>query len=535
VNLGSRFKPREVNLLLAIVLKRLDGHGLIRIKPPPSNRLWFSFEKTPKMELVIEPIVGSRQVAWGPVLRIIESRIREVVEETVVLPHYDDIPFTDTIEQQFRGGIWHTAKKAPESTAAISEKESVDAQESATLVDTETEEKVSSSTSQRAQTAPALPSTPYESDDQKAASIAGPLDAEDPFSKAVCPPSVRSKDSSKRKKAARTHMFNSITPTPPAPSIGTDTVNVTAVRERSDSADTENSASSAITRIKTHSSSNPQSPSPVVTIVGSPAHSTVKAQPMREFESSTPPEASEISLSSTPESNGVNEEKEAPPPATPGIKAPIGATFPHPHFLGSNSRTSSQTSLRPQQQVKPTTNAIGTATAAMKKWYVNRKASAPTPTSSESIASTMVPPRNLPPSEIPSPPQKRTEPIKVPKRKPLPPPLPPTNRKSRRPSMPPLPPRKDADVLVVAAPDPGSTPTTPVTDDQERDLSELEGPRAAARSFDSETSSSRRMARASGTWERSAVRERAEEESELWHPAEEAEMRIRVPWEPDEL
>lgn len=101
--------------------------------------------------------------------------------------------------------------------------------------------------------------------------------------------------------------------------------------------------------------------------------------------------------------------------------------------------------------------------------------------------------------------------------------------------MPPLPPRKDADVLVVAAPDSGSTPTTPVADDQERDLDELGRPRAAARSFDSETSNSRRMARASGTWERSAVRERAEEESELWHPAEEAEMRIRVPWEPDEL
>jgi len=526
VNLGSRFKPREVNLLLAIVLKRLDGHGLIRIKPPPSNRLWFSFEKTPKMELVIEPIVGSRQVAWGPVLRIIESRIREVVEETVVLPHYDDIPFTDTIEQQFRGGIWHTAKKAPEPTAVISEKESVDAQESPTLVDTETEEKMSSSTSQKAQTAPALPSTPCESDDQKAASVAGLLDPEDPFSKAVRPPSVRSKDSSKRKKAARTHMFNSITPTPPAPSIGTDTVNVTAVRERNDSADAESPASSAITRIRSHSSSGPQSQSPVVTVVGSPTRSTVKAKPIREFESSTPPEVSEISLSSTPESNGVNGEKEAPPPATPGIKAPIGATFPHPHFLGSNSRTSSQTSLHPpQQQVKPTTNAIGTATAAVKKWYVNRKTSTPIPTSSESLASTVVPPRNLPPSEIPSPPQKRTEPIKVPKRKPLPPPLPPTNRKSRRPSMPPLPPRKDADVLVVAAPDSGSTPTTPVADDRGRDLNEL----------DSETSSSRRMARASGTWERSAVRERAEEESELWHPAEEAEMRIRVPWEPDEL
>jgi hypothetical protein len=39
IDLGARFKAREVTIVLAAILKRLDGHLLIRIKPPPSNRI----------------------------------------------------------------------------------------------------------------------------------------------------------------------------------------------------------------------------------------------------------------------------------------------------------------------------------------------------------------------------------------------------------------------------------------------------------------------------------------------------------------
>ena len=106
IDLGTRFKAREVNLILAVVVKKLEGHVILRLKPPPSNRIWFSFEKMPNIEMRIEPIVSSRQITYSIILRAIESRIREVIAETIVLPHYDDIPFTDTIHQHFRGGIW---------------------------------------------------------------------------------------------------------------------------------------------------------------------------------------------------------------------------------------------------------------------------------------------------------------------------------------------------------------------------------------------------------------------------------------------
>ena len=108
IDLGTRFKAREVNLVLAVVLKRVEGHTLIKFKPPPSNRVWVSFESMPDIEMAIEPIVSSRQITYSFILRAIESRIREVIAETLVLPHWDDSPFLDTTNQSYRGGIWAT-------------------------------------------------------------------------------------------------------------------------------------------------------------------------------------------------------------------------------------------------------------------------------------------------------------------------------------------------------------------------------------------------------------------------------------------
>ncbi|KAI9885667.1 MAG: hypothetical protein M1823_002536 [Watsoniomyces obsoletus] len=106
IELGSRFKTREVDLVLSVVLKKLEGHVIVKFKPPPSNRIWVTFVTMPKMEMSIEPIVSSRQITYNIILRAIESRIREVVAETVVSPNWDDIPFADTMSKRFRGGIW---------------------------------------------------------------------------------------------------------------------------------------------------------------------------------------------------------------------------------------------------------------------------------------------------------------------------------------------------------------------------------------------------------------------------------------------
>lgn len=106
IELGTRFKAREVNLLLAVLLKRVEGHAMVRIKPPPSNRLWLTFSTMPKMDMHVEPIVSARQITYTLILRQIENRIKEVVAESLVFPNWDDSPFFSTEGKPWRGGIW---------------------------------------------------------------------------------------------------------------------------------------------------------------------------------------------------------------------------------------------------------------------------------------------------------------------------------------------------------------------------------------------------------------------------------------------
>ncbi|KAK6353390.1 hypothetical protein TWF696_005356 [Orbilia brochopaga] len=110
LSLGNRFKPRQVPLVLAAVFKRLEGHAVLRVKPPPSNRLWFTFVELPKMDISVEPIVSSRQITWNMILKPIENRIKEVIAETMVSPHWDDIPFIPTDDQPLRGGLWESMR-----------------------------------------------------------------------------------------------------------------------------------------------------------------------------------------------------------------------------------------------------------------------------------------------------------------------------------------------------------------------------------------------------------------------------------------
>lgn len=111
LSLGSRFKPYNIPIVLAIVLRSLEGNLLLHVKRPPSNRLWFGFTTMPKMEIDIEPVVSERKVQWGMVTRLIESRLRELIQESIVVPNMDDISFFDTRSLPLRGGIFADAAK----------------------------------------------------------------------------------------------------------------------------------------------------------------------------------------------------------------------------------------------------------------------------------------------------------------------------------------------------------------------------------------------------------------------------------------
>ncbi|PWN19591.1 hypothetical protein BCV69DRAFT_284222 [Microstroma glucosiphilum] len=109
ISLGSRFKPYNVPLVLAVVVTSLEGNLLLQIKPPPSNRIWYGFTSLPKMQIDVEPVVSERKVQWSMVKRLIEGRIKELMMESMVVPNMDDIAFFDTRPNARRGGIWAEA------------------------------------------------------------------------------------------------------------------------------------------------------------------------------------------------------------------------------------------------------------------------------------------------------------------------------------------------------------------------------------------------------------------------------------------
>lgn len=423
IDLGARFKAREVNLVLAVVVKKLNGHVFVKFKPPPSNRVWISFETMPDMEMTIEPIVSARQITYGIILRAIESRIREVMAETIVMPHWDDSPFTDTRHQKFRGGIW-----ADQGTTGGVPTEHTKIPDEAPEDDAELE----------AEVAP-VPHASFRAKDERTLSM--PVSSDflplSPISKVVTNPKQSvdgtTKDSlatgvqkgPEPPKALRSRSFASAA----NPLLSTDNANfdsmqpIKNIKQQTD-------ATSAMMAISNRSRPISPTDSPMGAAPGpstlwensqrtssrsstiSDSHGTPEPRPLQDVYSSSP---SQISLPPTPTSTSSR-----------STRSTLGNDMPQPRTLHADTRTPASSEKR-QSMV-----ALGAATAAAKKWgwgVISRSTDqktqqAPDPDRAGTPQHPIGRGRPLPPlgQPLPFPERPRTKmtPATTPKRKPVP-------------------------------------------------------------------------------------------------------------------
>ncbi|KAL9553928.1 hypothetical protein MBANPS3_003044 [Mucor bainieri] len=161
---SSRMKPIRMNLILAVKLNRLAGRMMFKLKAPPTNRYWLAFFEMPEMEWKITPVVADKQIKLNIVTNAIESRIREVMAETFVLPNMDDTSFCPS---GGKGGIFGEYVKVPvqkrkpaEPSYVAADENEAAAHERPSSVHSTASASSSSSGSNKVQTADAVRQTP---------------------------------------------------------------------------------------------------------------------------------------------------------------------------------------------------------------------------------------------------------------------------------------------------------------------------------------------------------------------------------------
>ena len=499
IDLGSRFKVREVNLVLAVVIRKMEGHMLFKIKPPPSNRLWFTFQQAPKIEMTIEPIVSSRQITYTVILRQIESRIKEVIAETLVLPFWDDVPFFNTEHKKWRGGIFHD-----DSAQSTIDVETVLAQEGELedvdrLEDSQGVQETEILSMEKSHSVPVLENKPSAglfgrrmsksktdstpSPSASSASIDVKNDKNDPRT------DVKSEAALPRSVPSATFVQ------PPAPIVGTDVINADIFKPSS-SPPNESPAASAMATLSAKTQAQAPAPSPYkpyITSKSSHSSSSSREATDTEKDIGATPQARRNTASSA----GSHDDSARSPTlsARNSIKSHTGSIarglFNRRDVPGTPPTPSSPAGS--DMQKRTALAAVSNAAASAKQWGLNalqrhaikgaqKDNQPPDSESTLDLNQPMGRGRPLPPPGTPLPmPDKSTKsaPIPVPKRKPMAPPPPPQRSETterpperRHPVPPPPLPKRwqtqdeqlsnEDNILVVAAPA-DSEPTTPLS------------------------------------------------------------------------
>ncbi|KAI9478834.1 MAG: putative integral membrane protein conserved region-domain-containing protein, partial [Benjaminiella poitrasii] len=93
---SERLPAIRIDLVLAITLRSIEGRLMVKLKEPPTNRVWLGFYEKPRMDWLVEPVVWEKRVGYSVVSKAIQAKIEEIFTETIVLPNMDDTVFFPT-------------------------------------------------------------------------------------------------------------------------------------------------------------------------------------------------------------------------------------------------------------------------------------------------------------------------------------------------------------------------------------------------------------------------------------------------------
>ncbi|XP_061741167.1 testis-expressed protein 2-like [Nerophis ophidion] len=81
----------NVPLMLSVEVLELSGTLAINIPPPPTDRIWYSFQVPPKMDLHVRPMFGKREVTFTHVTEWIERKLKCELQNMFVMPNMNDV------------------------------------------------------------------------------------------------------------------------------------------------------------------------------------------------------------------------------------------------------------------------------------------------------------------------------------------------------------------------------------------------------------------------------------------------------------
>ena len=93
VNTNFKFdylRGLSFDVILSCTIQHVSGRMLVRLKEPPSDRLWMGFYGLPKLKLHFEPIVSSKAIKWSVLNSLMEKRVIDILNEYAVLPNMED-------------------------------------------------------------------------------------------------------------------------------------------------------------------------------------------------------------------------------------------------------------------------------------------------------------------------------------------------------------------------------------------------------------------------------------------------------------